>query len=122
MPSEGSALDGQVKVTLSGDLAPLAVDIDETLMKSLSARELSDAVLTAMKSAHASSVERTRSELAQFYGSMGVPVPSSMGGPDTPGSASTNAASASPASSGASAGGDLAFDPIGLGGNIRAVD
>ena len=33
MPSEGSALDGQVKVTLSGDLAPLAVEIDETLMK-----------------------------------------------------------------------------------------
>merc|ERR1719461_2533231 len=96
MPAEGSALDGQVKVTLSGDLAPLAVNIDEPLLKRLSAKELSDAVLTAMKNAHAASVERTRSELAQFYGSMGVSVPSSMGGPSTPESASTNAASASP--------------------------
>merc|ERR1712060_260803 len=100
MPSVGSALDGKVKVTLSGDLAPTAVDIDETLLQSVSAKELSDAVLTAMKSAHTASVERTRSELAQFYGSMGVKVPENMNDLGNPGSAPTSAASASPASGG----------------------
>ena len=32
-PSMGSALGGKINVTLSGDLAPLGVQIDESLME-----------------------------------------------------------------------------------------
>merc|ERR1719336_3247200 len=80
MPSTGTALDGRVKVTLTGDLAPLRVEIDPSVMNSASSEELSAGVLEAMKEAHAASVELTRSSLAEFYGSMGVPVPPSMTG------------------------------------------
>ena len=32
-PSKGSALGGRINITLSGDLAPLGVEIDEGLME-----------------------------------------------------------------------------------------
>ncbi|CAE8643902.1 unnamed protein product, partial [Polarella glacialis] len=48
MPSVGSALGGKVTVVLSGDLAPIGVDIDEALMtEGVPAKVIADAVLLA---------------------------------------------------------------------------
>eukprot|EP00421_Protoceratium_reticulatum_P050440 CAMPEP_0168443890 /NCGR_PEP_ID=MMETSP0228-20121227/44764_1 /TAXON_ID=133427 /ORGANISM="Protoceratium reticulatum, Strain CCCM 535 (=CCMP 1889)" /LENGTH=242 /DNA_ID=CAMNT_0008458311 /DNA_START=41 /DNA_END=766 /DNA_ORIENTATION=+ len=102
MPSVGEALDGRVKVTLTGDLAPADVVIDPALMSEISAEELGAAVLSAMRSAHGASVELTRSKLADFYGSMGVPVPGEMTGGAPAGRPSASAASPPQSAHGAS--------------------
>mmetsp|Transcript_97611 Transcript_97611/g.226316 ORF Transcript_97611/g.226316 Transcript_97611/m.226316 type:complete len:214 (-) Transcript_97611:102-743(-) len=115
MPAVGTALDGRVRVTLTGDLVPADVQIDDTLLSEVSAEELSQGVLTAMKEAHAASVELTRTKLADFYGSMGVPVPPAMSGgvqADTPVLPETKKEES-----------DLAFDPIGIGkSTLRTLD
>jgi len=113
MPSTGTALDGRIRVTLTGDLAPMGVEIDESLVGEVSAKELSEGVFAAMKDAHQQSVELTRSSLAKFYGDMGVPVPPNMGGGP--------AGAPSPPGPAAAPKPDLAFDPAGLG-KTKVVD
>ena len=85
-PSKGSALGGRINVTLSGDLAPLGVEIDEGLMEEgwrvwfvmvrwiwgglkklfwclllgMSSKVMADAVFLAMREAHNASLELSR--------------------------------------------------------------
>jgi len=76
MPSVGTALGGKVKVTITGDLAPKSVEIDESVMsEGLTAQVLADAVFMAMKEAHAGSMKISQSKLSEFYGDMGMPMP-----------------------------------------------
>lgn len=110
MASTGSALEGRITVTVTGDLAPVSVQIDETLMKEVSEKELSAGVLIAMRVAHEASVELTRSKMAEFYSDLGVPVPGALGGKPEAGSP-PKPALPTEASTGAQA---LDFDPIGL--------
>eukprot|EP00933_Yihiella_yeosuensis_P048683 TRINITY_DN4499_c0_g3_i1.p1 TRINITY_DN4499_c0_g3~~TRINITY_DN4499_c0_g3_i1.p1 ORF type:complete len:226 (+),score=47.25 TRINITY_DN4499_c0_g3_i1:61-678(+) len=111
-PSTGSALGGKVEVTLTGDLAPVSVKIDQSVLdEGLPAQVVSDAVFMAMKQAHNTSVEMTKSELAEFYKGMGVPQP---GG-----------AAPAPAPAPAAPKENLDFDPLGIGrsgGPTRSVD
>eukprot|EP00930_Biecheleria_cincta_P089878 TRINITY_DN79212_c0_g1_i1.p1 TRINITY_DN79212_c0_g1~~TRINITY_DN79212_c0_g1_i1.p1 ORF type:complete len:212 (-),score=45.06 TRINITY_DN79212_c0_g1_i1:52-687(-) len=115
-PSTGEALGGKVKVTLSGDLAPLGIVIDESLVKEgLPAQVIADGVLVAMKEAHNASVELSKTELANFYKGMGMPMPSGGSG-GLPGMPQASAPSPPPIPAES-----LNFDPAGLGGT-RAVD
>mmetsp|Transcript_36299 Transcript_36299/g.64398 ORF Transcript_36299/g.64398 Transcript_36299/m.64398 type:complete len:183 (-) Transcript_36299:28-576(-) len=108
-PSTGSALGGRVKVTVSGDLAPLGVEIDEGLMtEGLPAKVLSDAVFMAMKEAHNSTLELSRTELGKFYKDMGVPLPGA-GAAGMPGQPAMPASPAPPPPP------PMEFDPAGLG-------
>merc|ERR1712150_232123 len=77
----GEALEGRVKVTLLvGDLSPKSVDIDESLLSDgASAGDLGEAVVVAMRSAHNAATEKSRASLAEFYSSMGVPMPDEPG-------------------------------------------
>uniref|UniRef100_A0A7S4Q3L6 Uncharacterized protein n=2 Tax=Alexandrium monilatum TaxID=311494 RepID=A0A7S4Q3L6_9DINO len=116
MPSSGTAFDGRVKITLTGDLAPQGVEIDQSLLSEVSSEELSAGVLEAMKEAHAASVELTRSSLAKFYGEMGVPVPPNMAGAGSAGAAAPSVPSPPKQEEG------MAFDPAGLGGKTQIID
>eukprot|EP00931_Biecheleriopsis_adriatica_P045501 TRINITY_DN26062_c0_g1_i1.p1 TRINITY_DN26062_c0_g1~~TRINITY_DN26062_c0_g1_i1.p1 ORF type:complete len:215 (-),score=54.21 TRINITY_DN26062_c0_g1_i1:78-722(-) len=119
-PSEGTALGGRIKVQISGDLAPLAVEIDEGLMtEGLPAQVLADGVLVAMREAHNKSTELTRSELANFYKEMGMPAPGTGGAGGLPGM--PGAGAAAPAVPAPPPPPSLDFDPAGIG-SIRAVD
>ncbi|CAE7251148.1 unnamed protein product [Symbiodinium sp. CCMP2592] len=76
-----SISDGRrVKVVVSGDLAPLGVEIDEDLMEEgLPAKVLADAVFVAMKEAHNTTLELSRTELSKFYKDVGMPLPGAAG-------------------------------------------
>ncbi|CAK0899869.1 unnamed protein product, partial [Prorocentrum cordatum] len=100
-PCTGEALNGRIKVTITGDLTPQAVEIEDALLKEVDGKTLSLGVLAAMQNAHANSVQMSQKQLSEFYGSMGVPIP---GGAPAP-------APAPPPPS-------LDFDPIG----IRSLD
>ena len=68
-------------MSISGDLAPLGVEIDESVMEAnLTAEVLADAVYLAMKEAHNASLELSRTQLSKFYKDMGVPMPGQGGG------------------------------------------
>ena len=113
-PSKGSALGGRINITLSGDLAPLGVEIDEGLMEEgMSSKVMADAVFLAMREAHNASLELSRTELAKFYKEMGVPMPGAGGG--LPGMPSGGGLPSQPA---APAPPPMEFDPAGLGPKI----
>lgn len=110
MPSTGTALGGRVQVVVSGDLAPLSVDIDQSVLdEGLPAKVISDAVLLAFQEAHKGSLELTRSKLAEFYADLGVPMP------PQPGAGAAAAPGAAPAVPPPQKENEpLPFDPIGL--------
>eukprot|EP00441_Pelagodinium_beii_P047642 CAMPEP_0197624858 /NCGR_PEP_ID=MMETSP1338-20131121/4377_1 /TAXON_ID=43686 ORGANISM="Pelagodinium beii, Strain RCC1491" /NCGR_SAMPLE_ID=MMETSP1338 /ASSEMBLY_ACC=CAM_ASM_000754 /LENGTH=143 /DNA_ID=CAMNT_0043195103 /DNA_START=149 /DNA_END=580 /DNA_ORIENTATION=- len=119
-PSTGTALGGKIKVTITGDLQPAAVEIDESVMTDgLPAKLVSDAVLMAMQEAHTASSELSRKKIAELYADMGVPMPQGGAGglPGMPGAT----APAAPAPPPPPPSPPMDFDPAGLGG-IRAVD
>merc|ERR1719313_3033713 len=73
MPVEGTAMDGLVKVTVSGGLEPKDVYIADELLTTVSASEISRAVLAAMKEAKA--VSMSQEKLKAFYEDLGVEMP-----------------------------------------------
>lgn len=103
-PVVGTGAGGRVKVTVTGSLTPVSVEIDEALMTELSAEELGDELLAAMKEAHTGSLELAKTSLSEIYGSMGLPVPGQEGSAPGP-------APAKPKTE------PLNFDPLGLGGD-----
>eukprot|EP00448_Togula_jolla_P005196 CAMPEP_0170612636 /NCGR_PEP_ID=MMETSP0224-20130122/23829_1 /TAXON_ID=285029 /ORGANISM="Togula jolla, Strain CCCM 725" /LENGTH=241 /DNA_ID=CAMNT_0010938153 /DNA_START=42 /DNA_END=765 /DNA_ORIENTATION=- len=104
MPIVGKSMDGRVQVTFSGGLVPLGVEIDESVMKEVTAEQLSKEVLVAMRSAHDEAIKLSTSQLADVYGSMGIKVP---------GQADGGAAAAAPTPA-KPKGKPAEFDPVGL--------
>ena len=72
---EGTAADGNVKVTYNGQQKPLSVEIDDAYFQSLSrksgANDLSIAVTKAMQDAHEKSSSKLDEKMKTFYSDLG---------------------------------------------------
>jgi DNA-binding YbaB/EbfC family protein len=73
MTVEGTAENGKVKVTFDCQQRPVDVFIDDAYFDSANAADVSDAITTAMKEAHAKSTEKMDEKMKNFFAQVGLP-------------------------------------------------
>jgi DNA-binding protein YbaB len=74
---EGVAENGKVKVILDGQQFPVSTFIDEGFYEATDASDVAAAITSAMRDAHAKSIEKTDERMKTYFNELGLPTISS---------------------------------------------